>query len=107
MVCDHPLGRDTEIGIAQLSCCTRVCAILLTVKTNVTLKVDATLLREAKVLAAQRDSSVSRLLADELERLVRGEKSYEAARRRALSRLNKGFDLDWSPPADRAELHER
>ena len=76
-------------------------------KTNVTLRIDADLLREAKVLAAKRNSSVSRLLADLLEELVRGDRSYEAARRRALARLERGYDLGWSPPADRGELHER
>ncbi len=76
-------------------------------KTNVTLRIDADLLREAKVLAAQRSSSLSRLLADQLEHLVRDEKSYGAAERRALARLAKGYDLGWSPPADRGELHRR
>jgi hypothetical protein len=76
-------------------------------KTNVTLKIDAGLLREAKVLAAKRNSSVSRLLAETLEKLVRGEKSYEAARSRALARLAKGYDLGWTRPANRKELHER
>ena len=76
-------------------------------KTNVTLKLDAGLLREAKVLAAKRNSSVSRLLADQLETLVRSERSYEAASRRALARLARGYDLGWTRPADRGELHER
>ena len=84
----------------------RLCYHLL-MKTNVTLRIDADLLREAKVLAAKRNSSVSRLLADLLEELVRGDRSYEAARRRALARLERGYDLGWSPPADRGELHER
>lgn len=77
------------------------------VKTNVTLRIDADLLREAKVLAAKRGSSVSRLLADQLEHLVREEVSYGAAEKRALARLAKGHDLGWSPPADRGDLHER
>jgi hypothetical protein len=53
-------------------------------KANITLRLDAELIREAKVLAAQRGSSVSRMLAEQLEELVRREKDYEAARRRAL-----------------------
>jgi hypothetical protein len=77
------------------------------VRTNITLKMDADLVREAKVLAARRGISVSRLLAEELEGLVRREKAYEKAKRRALSRLRRGIDLRWSPPDDRHELHER
>ena len=76
-------------------------------KTNVTLRIDAELVREAKVLAARRGTSVSRLLADELENLVREDRAYEAARRRAVRRLERGLDLGWSPPSSRDELHER
>ena len=80
---------------------------MLGMKTNVTLRIDADLLREAKVLAAKRNSSVSRLLAQLLEDLVRDDKSYEEARRRALARLAKGYDWGWKRPADRGELYER
>ena len=40
-------------------------------KTNVTLKVDADLLREARVVAAEEGRSVSALLTDRLEAIVR------------------------------------
>ena len=53
-------------------------------KTNVTLKLDADLLREARVLAAEEGSSISRLLAARLEELIRERKGYDQARRRAL-----------------------
>ena len=76
-------------------------------KTNITLKVDADLIREAKILAAQRGTSVSGLLAQQLEDLVRRDRVYEAAKRRALARLGEGYDLQWTPPASRDELHER
>jgi hypothetical protein len=76
-------------------------------KTNLTLSVDSTLLRDAKVLAARRGTSVSRLMADQLEELVRRDLGYERARQRALARLEHGFDLGWTPPTSRDELHER
>ena len=76
-------------------------------KTNLTLSIDLDLLRDAKVLAARRGTSVSRLMADQLERLVRGDREYEGARQRALTRLERGFDLGWTPPTSRNELHER
>ena len=76
-------------------------------KKRITLKLDAELLRDAKVLAASRNMSVSQLVAELLEMLVKEERSYEAAKRRALARLAKGYDLGWSRPADRGELHER
>lgn len=76
-------------------------------KTNVTLKLDADLLREARVIAAEEGRSVSALLADRLESLVRDRKAFDQARRRALARLREGIDLRWTPPRSRDELHER
>jgi hypothetical protein len=74
---------------------------------NITLKLDADLLREARVLAAEEGRSVSALVADQLETLVRGRKAFARAQRRGLARLRDGFDLRWTPPRSRDELHER
>lgn len=76
-------------------------------KTNVTLKMDAELLREAKVLAAKEGTSLSRMLAEHLEEIVRRELSYENAKARALARLRDGLDLNWEPLESRDALHER
>lgn len=76
-------------------------------KTNVTLKLDAALLREARVVAAEEGRSISGLLTDRLEAMVRERKAYDKARRRALARLRQGIDLQWTPPKSRDELHER
>lgn len=75
-------------------------------KTNVTLKLDAELLKQARILAAEQGSSVSRMLADKLEELVRERAGYDRARKRALARLRVGMDLGWTRPASRDELHE-
>lgn len=76
-------------------------------KTNVTLKIDSDLLKEARILAATEGSSISALLASRLEQAVRDRKGYDQARRRAISRLRTGFELRWTPPRSRDELHER
>lgn len=76
-------------------------------KTNVTLKLDADLLREARVVAAEEGRSISALLTDRLEAIVRERKAFDKARRRALARLREGIDLQWTPPKSRDELHER
>lgn len=76
-------------------------------KTNVTLKLDQDLLQEARVLAARRGTSVSRLMAEQLASLVRDDAVYEQARARSLARLEKGFDLGWEKPESRDALHER
>ena len=82
-------------------------AIRCHMKTNITLKIDADLLREARVLAAEERSSISALLAAKLEQVIRERKGFQQARKRSLARLRKGFDLHWTPPASRDELHER
>ena len=76
-------------------------------KTNITLKLDAELLRDARVLAAEAGRSVSAFLSERLEALVRERKAFDRARRRALARLRKGMVLNWAPARSRDELHER
>ena len=76
-------------------------------KTNITLKLDRDLLRRAKVIAAERDTSVSALLAEQLEKAVRERDGYEQAKSRALAILKKGFDLGYKAPASRDDLHDR
>lgn len=76
-------------------------------KSNITLKLDRELLRKVRVIAAEKDTSVSALLTEQLEKAVRDRDGYEKAKRRALEILKKGFDLGYTPPASRDELHER
>ena len=76
-------------------------------KTNITLKMDSDLLREAKIMAAEQGTSISGLLAEKLRQIVRERKDYERAKKRALARLRKGFNLGFVPPATRDDLHER
>lgn len=60
---------------------------------NVTLSLPEEVLREAKVLAARRGTSVSALLAGALSELVEGESGYAAARERSLATMEEGRDL--------------
>jgi len=76
-------------------------------KTNVTLKIDAELLREAGIMAAARGSSISGFLAESLERELTRSKEYEHARINAQARLRSGMKLGWTPPASRDQLYER
>lgn len=76
-------------------------------KTNITLKIETNLLREARVLAAEEGTSISALVAARLEQVVRERKGYHQARRRAVARLQRGFDLRWTAPQSRDELYER
>ena len=62
-------------------------------KQNVTISLSRNVLKKAKILAARRETSISRLLARELESLVGDEEAYERAERQALALLDKGFHL--------------
>ncbi len=53
-------------------------------KTNLTLQLDAEVIRRARIVAAKRGTSVSALVARELGDLVAREDRYEDARRRAV-----------------------
>lgn len=57
------------------------------------------LLREARIVAAEEGRSISALLTDRLEAIVRERKAFDKARRRALARLREGLDLQWTPPS--------
>jgi predicted transcriptional regulator len=76
-------------------------------KQNVTVRLDRQTLRKAKVLAAKRNTSISGLLAKEIEHLVGEDDAYEQAQRRALALLDRGFHLGGTITATRDEWHER
>jgi hypothetical protein len=76
-------------------------------KANITLKLDATLIREIQELAAAEGTSVNALLTAHLKQVVDESKTYERTRKRALARLREGLDLQWTPARSRDELHER
>jgi hypothetical protein len=60
---------------------------------NITLSLPEEDLREARILAASRGTSVSQLLARMLRELVEQETGYARARDRSLARLREGMDL--------------
>lgn len=76
-------------------------------KQNVTISLSRPTLRKAKVLAARRDTSISGLLAQQIEILVGEEEAYERAERQAIRLLDHGFHMGGVSPASRDELHER
>jgi hypothetical protein len=76
-------------------------------KSNLTLKLDTALLREAKVLAAEEGTSISAIVAEKLEQAVRERKGYAQARKRAIEQMRNARDLGWIKPKSRDELHER
>jgi predicted transcriptional regulator len=74
---------------------------------NITLSIPKSILRKVKILAAQRQSSISRLLTQAIEDMLAEQTEYEAARIRQEKLLEKGFNLGFHKPASRDELHGR
>ena len=74
---------------------------------NVTISLNAETIRKAKILAAQRSTSISRLLAEQIELLIGAEEAYERSQSAAIGFLEKGFHLGGIIRAKRDELHER
>lgn len=72
---------------------------------NITLKLDEDLLKKAKLLAAEKDSSVSQMLAGYVEELIAKATGYSDAKRNALKMLDAGFDLGFTGKGNRDELH--
>ena len=75
-------------------------------KTNITIRVDDKLAHEAKVLAARKGTSLSRLIAEELETIVSREEAYQVARLAALKDIQEAPPLGYSV-VHRDSLHER
>lgn len=76
-------------------------------KRNITVQLDEELIREAKILAAKRSTSLSQFLADQIARAAEAHQAREAARPRAVTLMREGFAMGGPPYADRQELHDR
>ena len=76
-------------------------------KQNITISLSRQVLRKAKILAARRETSVSGLLAHQIESLVGEDEAYERAQRQATALLERGFRMGGLIQASRDELHER
>jgi len=76
-------------------------------KQNITLSIEKDLLKKAKLLAAKKETSVTKLLTEQLTRLVSEDDQYELAKKRALMILKRGFHLGGRIIAKREDLHER
>lgn len=72
-----------------------------------TISLDRETIQKAKILAARRSTSISGLLARQIEILVREEEAYERAERQALTLLEEGFHVRGEIRMTRDELHKR
>jgi hypothetical protein len=76
-------------------------------KQNLTIRLDRKTIQKAKVVAARRSTSISGLLAGQIEILVGEEEAYQRAERQAITLLDRGLHLGSAMQVTRDELHER
>jgi hypothetical protein len=76
-------------------------------KQNVTLSLSKETLKKARVLAAERGTSMSGLLTGQIEELVAKNDTYERARASALAMLHSGFTFGHIEHMTREEMHDR
>ena len=76
-------------------------------KRNLTIQIDEDVAQRARMVAARRSTSVSRLVAEQIEALVHADAAYESARREAVDTMRKGFHLGGGPLPTRDEIHDR
>jgi post-segregation antitoxin (ccd killing protein) len=74
---------------------------------NITLAIDKQLLKKARAFAAQRGTSISAMLADELQKAVARETAYQQAQAKALAQLSAPFRLGGGKMPGREALHDR
>jgi hypothetical protein len=76
-------------------------------KRNITVQLDEATVQKARVAAAKRGSSISRLLAEQIDLLARQDDDYDRAMNDALAELERGYDLGGSPYPARDEVYDR
>jgi hypothetical protein len=76
-------------------------------KRNLTISLDEHTVRKARIIAAERGSSISALVTQQIQTLVGEHEAYESAKRQAMVLLDQGFHLGGVIRSTRDEWHER
>jgi hypothetical protein len=76
-------------------------------KRNLTIQLDETVIQKARVVAARRFTSISKLVSIEIEKAAEADAALEAVKETALSQLSRPFRLGGVNFPVRDSLHER
>jgi predicted transcriptional regulator len=76
-------------------------------KQNVTVSLSTHIIHKAKILAAKRSTSISGMLAEQIESLVNADEAKERAAASAIARMERGLSLGGGRLASREDLHAR
>lgn len=76
-------------------------------KQNITLRLSRETLQKARVLAAQRSTSISGLLTSQIEQLANSDEAYDQAMNDAIALFDQSLPLGGIHKLDRDALHDR
>ena len=76
-------------------------------KQNITLSLEKELIKKGKIVAAKKETSISKMLGELLKEIVDKEDQYEAAKRNALQILQQGINLGGRITWKREDLYDR
>lgn len=74
---------------------------------NLTVRLSRQTIHKARVLAAKRSTSISSLVAEQIEHLSNSDEDYEKAKAEAFAMMDEGFHLGGVHKLDRDAAHER
>ena len=76
-------------------------------KRNLTVQLDESVIQKARVVAAQRSVSISRLVSETIEQAAEKDTYWQVAKKAALAQLSHPFHLGGGGLPDRETLHRR
>ena len=76
-------------------------------KQNLTVRLSRETIRKAKILAAKQSTSISALVAEQVDKLVGEDDAYQQAMKRSLVLMKQGFHMGGVHHWDRESLHDR
>ena len=76
-------------------------------KRNLTIQLDEKVIQKARIVAAKRSMSISRLVGEEISRAADKDMAWENAKKTALRQLDNPFHLGGGKLPSRESLHQR
>lgn len=75
-------------------------------KQNITLSLEKDIIKKSKLIAVKKDTSVSKMIGDILKEITEKEDEYEAAKKKAIDNLKRGFHFGGQITWTREDLYE-
>lgn len=107
LYCDHGLDNSSCSDLYDVLRGNEMAVLANNAKQHLVISLDRQTIQKAKIIAARQSTSISDLLARQIEILAVQEESYERAQLQALRLLDQGFHMGGGIRTSRHGLHER